>query len=231
VLALVVGRDGDVDVRDRRVGVAERDDRDVHVRRLAHGLVVRARVGHDEQPRLLKVLLALVGERACAAPSSQWSHPLTAAAQPAALAPRPAGLQPAPARPPAIAGSVPSCASSASAAARAAPLQQTCNGPTPCFVQPGAVHCGWLYQANACRSAVAWRDSLHTVSLRHPLTDSVRQSAQRDRAQVAPGAPGRAPKASSQRTSNLLSSLPPNDQVQIMPRQNLPRQRQQCETR
>ena len=73
VLALVIGRDGDVDVRNRGVCVAERDHRDVHVRRLAHRLVVRARVGHDQQPRLLKVLLALVGERACAARGS-WSR-------------------------------------------------------------------------------------------------------------------------------------------------------------
>ena len=65
VLALVVCRDGDVHVRHGRIGVAERNHRDVHVRRLAHGLVVRARVSHHQQPRLLKVLLALVGERAC----------------------------------------------------------------------------------------------------------------------------------------------------------------------
>ncbi len=65
VLALVVGGDGDVDVRQRRVGVAERDGGDVDVRRLADGLVVGARVRQDQQPRLLERLLDLVGEGTC----------------------------------------------------------------------------------------------------------------------------------------------------------------------
>ncbi len=50
--ALVVARDGYVDEAERAVGVAERDDGDVDVGRLGDGLVVGARVRHDEEPRL-----------------------------------------------------------------------------------------------------------------------------------------------------------------------------------
>mmetsp|Transcript_18022 Transcript_18022/g.46168 ORF Transcript_18022/g.46168 Transcript_18022/m.46168 type:complete len:305 (+) Transcript_18022:240-1154(+) len=62
VLALVVGRDRDVDVLKRRVGVAERDRRDVGVRRLGDRLVVGARVGEQQQARLHKLVGDLVGE-------------------------------------------------------------------------------------------------------------------------------------------------------------------------
>mmetsp|Transcript_79753 Transcript_79753/g.221839 ORF Transcript_79753/g.221839 Transcript_79753/m.221839 type:complete len:316 (-) Transcript_79753:36-983(-) len=63
-LALVVGGDGHVHVAQRRVRVAEGDHRDVDVRRLAHGLVVDARVRHQQQARLLEVLGDLVREGA-----------------------------------------------------------------------------------------------------------------------------------------------------------------------
>ena len=49
------------------VGVAEGDDGDVHVGRLLDRLVVGAGVGHNQQARLLKPLLDLVGEGACGA--------------------------------------------------------------------------------------------------------------------------------------------------------------------
>mmetsp|Transcript_76566 Transcript_76566/g.155408 ORF Transcript_76566/g.155408 Transcript_76566/m.155408 type:complete len:344 (+) Transcript_76566:305-1336(+) len=62
VLALVVGGDGNIDVGEGGVGVAERDHRHVHVRRLAHGLVVQQGVGHDQQARLAELLGDLVGE-------------------------------------------------------------------------------------------------------------------------------------------------------------------------
>jgi len=63
VLALVVGRDGHVDVLERRVRVAQRNDGDVDVRGLSDGLVVHARVRHDNQARLLERARDVVGER------------------------------------------------------------------------------------------------------------------------------------------------------------------------
>mmetsp|Transcript_18331 Transcript_18331/g.46924 ORF Transcript_18331/g.46924 Transcript_18331/m.46924 type:complete len:318 (+) Transcript_18331:133-1086(+) len=62
VLAFVVGRDGHVDVLERRVRVAEGDGRDVSVRRLSNGLVVSARVGQEQQARLHELVGDLVGE-------------------------------------------------------------------------------------------------------------------------------------------------------------------------
>ena len=62
VLRLVVGRDGNVDVVEGRVGVADGDDGDVDVRRLTDGLVVNARVGDDNQARLLERAGDVVGE-------------------------------------------------------------------------------------------------------------------------------------------------------------------------
>lgn len=70
VLGLVVGGNGDVHVGEGRVCVAEGDGGDVHVGRLFDGLVVRAGVCHNQQPRLLKVLLDLVSEGACA--ETEW---------------------------------------------------------------------------------------------------------------------------------------------------------------
>lgn len=54
VLRLVVARDGNVDVRQRRVGVAQGDDGDVDVRGLTNGLVVDTGVGDDDQTGLLE---------------------------------------------------------------------------------------------------------------------------------------------------------------------------------
>lgn len=51
---LVVRRDRDVDKLERGVGVAEGDDGDVDVGRLADGLVVDARVGDDDEPGFLE---------------------------------------------------------------------------------------------------------------------------------------------------------------------------------
>mmetsp|Transcript_2920 Transcript_2920/g.10078 ORF Transcript_2920/g.10078 Transcript_2920/m.10078 type:complete len:375 (+) Transcript_2920:6-1130(+) len=64
VLALVVCRDGDVDVLQRRVGVAEGDGGDVGVGGLGDGLVVGARVRQEQQPRLHELVRDLVGEGA-----------------------------------------------------------------------------------------------------------------------------------------------------------------------
>jgi len=62
VLALVVGGDGDVDVAEGRVGVAESNNGDVDVRSLTDRLVVGARVGDNQQARLEETLLDLVSE-------------------------------------------------------------------------------------------------------------------------------------------------------------------------
>ncbi len=61
---LVVRRDRNVDVLERRVRVGQRDDGDVDVRRLADRLVVDARVRHDDQPRLLERTRDVIRERA-----------------------------------------------------------------------------------------------------------------------------------------------------------------------
>lgn len=63
VLRLGVARDGDVDVLERGVGVAESDDRNVGVRGLDDRLVVGRRVGDDQETRLAESLLDLIGER------------------------------------------------------------------------------------------------------------------------------------------------------------------------
>eukprot|EP00960_Hanusia_phi_P024953 733969-Hanusia_phi.AAC.1 len=62
LLALVVGRDGNIDEAERRVRVTESDGGDVHEGGLVKGLRVRARVGDDEEAGLLELLLDLVGE-------------------------------------------------------------------------------------------------------------------------------------------------------------------------
>src|SRR6266850_3031423 len=67
---LVVRRDRNVDVFERRVRVRERDDGDVDVGRLADRLVVDARVRHDDQAGLLERARDVVregarGEAAC----------------------------------------------------------------------------------------------------------------------------------------------------------------------
>lgn len=63
VPGLVVGRDGDVDELEGCVGVAERDNGNVDVARLADRLVVDARVGHNDQARLLERARDVVRER------------------------------------------------------------------------------------------------------------------------------------------------------------------------
>ena len=73
----VVARNRDVDELHRRVGVAKRDDGDVDVGRLADGLHVGARVGHDDETRLLERAGDVVGEgsgrEAAGAASSAYS--------------------------------------------------------------------------------------------------------------------------------------------------------------
>lgn len=48
MLGLVVCRDGNIDVFERRVRVAKRDDGDVDIRSLSDSLVIYSRVGDDE---------------------------------------------------------------------------------------------------------------------------------------------------------------------------------------
>eukprot|EP00298_Acanthocystis_sp_HF-20_P003818 c14162_g1_i1.p2 GENE.c14162_g1_i1~~c14162_g1_i1.p2 ORF type:complete len:288 (+),score=-90.85 c14162_g1_i1:21-884(+) len=62
VLALVVGGDGNVDVSQRRVGVAESDGGNVTIGRLLDGLVVGAGVSQDQQTRLHELLGDLIGQ-------------------------------------------------------------------------------------------------------------------------------------------------------------------------
>lgn len=62
VAAAVVARDGDVDVLERGVGVAEGDDGDVDLGGFGDGLVVSAGVGDDDEAGLLELGLDLVGE-------------------------------------------------------------------------------------------------------------------------------------------------------------------------
>ena len=61
-LTLVVGGDGNVDVLEGRVGIAEGDDGDIDVGRLADGLGVGAGVGDDQEAGLTELLGDLVGE-------------------------------------------------------------------------------------------------------------------------------------------------------------------------
>lgn len=60
--ALVVGRDGDVDILGWGVGVAERDDGDVDVGGFLDGLGVGARVGDDDEAGLFEGARDVVGE-------------------------------------------------------------------------------------------------------------------------------------------------------------------------
>merc|ERR1719401_3281848 len=63
LLTLVVARDGEIDVLERRVGVAESDDRDVRVRGLLDSLGIGTRIGDDDQSRLSKLLGDVVCKR------------------------------------------------------------------------------------------------------------------------------------------------------------------------
>jgi len=62
VATTVVAGDGDVDVLEGSVGVAEGDDGDVNLGGFSDGLVVSAGVGDDEEAGLLELGLDLVGE-------------------------------------------------------------------------------------------------------------------------------------------------------------------------
>jgi hypothetical protein len=62
VLRLVVGGDGNIDVVEGRVGIADGDNGDVDVRSLTDGLVVDTGVGDDDQTGLLERLGDVVGE-------------------------------------------------------------------------------------------------------------------------------------------------------------------------
>ena len=62
VAAAVVAGDGDVDVLEGGVGVAEGDDGDVDLGGFGDGLVISAGVGDDEEAGLLELGLDLVGE-------------------------------------------------------------------------------------------------------------------------------------------------------------------------
>mmetsp|Transcript_20588 Transcript_20588/g.62795 ORF Transcript_20588/g.62795 Transcript_20588/m.62795 type:complete len:313 (+) Transcript_20588:298-1236(+) len=72
VLALIVGRDGHINVFERRVSVAKGDGWDVGVCRLGNGLVIGSRVGHEEEARLHEFVGDLVGEGTWSETSSNW---------------------------------------------------------------------------------------------------------------------------------------------------------------
>lgn len=61
---LVVGGDGNIDVLERGISVAEGDDRDVDIAGLLDGLGIGAGVGDDDQAGLLERTGDVVGERA-----------------------------------------------------------------------------------------------------------------------------------------------------------------------
>mmetsp|Transcript_501 Transcript_501/g.2034 ORF Transcript_501/g.2034 Transcript_501/m.2034 type:complete len:285 (+) Transcript_501:210-1064(+) len=63
VLRLVVRRDRDVDVLQRRVRVAERNRRQVHVRSFRNRLRIRARISQDQHARFRKQRILLVRKR------------------------------------------------------------------------------------------------------------------------------------------------------------------------
>lgn len=60
---LVVAGDGDIDVSERRVGVAQSDGGNVHIRSFGQRLVVSTRVSHDQEAGLPEGSLNLIGER------------------------------------------------------------------------------------------------------------------------------------------------------------------------
>lgn len=69
---LRVAWNGNVDVFQRAVRVAESDDRDVDVRRFGDGLVVSQWVSDDQQARLAESGLGLIGEGTGSETSSNW---------------------------------------------------------------------------------------------------------------------------------------------------------------
>lgn len=74
VFALGIARDSNINKSERRVGVAESNDRDVDVAGLSDGLVVGSRVGHDQKTRLTESSLDLIGEGSGCEPSSNRSR-------------------------------------------------------------------------------------------------------------------------------------------------------------
>jgi len=62
VLALVVGGDGYINACQVGICVAESNDWDVHVSSFLDGLVISARVCDNQEARLLKAFLELIGE-------------------------------------------------------------------------------------------------------------------------------------------------------------------------
>jgi hypothetical protein len=72
VSRLGVAWDGDVDVLQWTVGVAESDDRDVDVGSLSDGLVIRQWVGDDQQAWFTESLLGLIGERTRGETTGDW---------------------------------------------------------------------------------------------------------------------------------------------------------------
>lgn len=63
ILYLIVAGDGDIDVSERRVCVAQSDGGNVHIRSLSQRLVVSTRVCHDQEAGLPEGSLNLIGER------------------------------------------------------------------------------------------------------------------------------------------------------------------------
>lgn len=62
VTSLVVARDGDIDVTERRVGVGESDRREVDIGSLSEGLVILQGVADEQETRLIEVSLDIVRE-------------------------------------------------------------------------------------------------------------------------------------------------------------------------
>jgi len=72
VSRLRVAWNGNVDVLQRAVGVAESNDRDVDIRSFGDGLVVRQWVSDDQQARFAESRLGLIGEGAGSETTSDW---------------------------------------------------------------------------------------------------------------------------------------------------------------
>jgi len=71
VLRLVVARNGDIDVLERRIAVAESDRGDVYVRRFLEGLVISSGVRENQQSGFQESGLDLIGKCTGGVSSSQ----------------------------------------------------------------------------------------------------------------------------------------------------------------
>lgn len=69
---LGVAWNGDVNVLDGRVSVAECNDWDVDIRCLGDGLVIRDGIGDDQETWLTESLLGLIGECTGCEAASNW---------------------------------------------------------------------------------------------------------------------------------------------------------------